>query len=50
MPGRLRAEILAAPATDTLSRLLKAADVERLEMDVEDAGVVRDVDVVGDLS
>jgi molybdenum cofactor cytidylyltransferase len=50
LPGRLRADILGAPATDNLSRLLKAAAPDRLELDVEDAGVVRDVDVVGDLS
>lgn len=50
LPGRLREAILAAEATDNLSRLLKAVAGDRLELDVDDAGVVRDVDVVGDLS
>jgi molybdenum cofactor cytidylyltransferase len=50
LPGRLHAEILQADATGTLSQLLKAVAIDRLELDVEDAGVVRDVDVVGDLS
>ena len=49
LPGRLRAAILAAPPTATLSQVLAAAGLDRLELDVEDAGVVRDVDVVGDL-
>jgi molybdenum cofactor cytidylyltransferase len=50
LPGRLRSEILAAAATDNLSRLLKTVGVDRCDLDVEDAGVVRDVDVVGDLA
>jgi CTP:molybdopterin cytidylyltransferase MocA len=50
LPGRLRAEILRADATDRLNRVVQAAALDRLELDVDDAGVVRDVDVVGDLS
>ena len=50
LPARLRPFVLRAPATGNLSDVLKASGVTRLEIDVEDAGILRDVDVTGDLS
>ena len=50
LPARWRAPIRAASATDTLDRLVKSWGADRLELDVEDAGVLRDVDARGDLS
>lgn len=50
LPAGVREAILAADAADNLSRVLKTMALERLELDVPDAGVVRDVDTVGDLS
>jgi len=49
LPGALGREILKADARSTLSDLLRATGVERTYLDVADAGILRDVDVVGDL-
>jgi CTP:molybdopterin cytidylyltransferase MocA len=48
LPGRYRSVILQAPAEATLSAVLAAH--ERVELDVADPGILRDVDVPGDLS
>lgn len=50
MPAGLRVEILAAAASSTLATLLKARADEQLEIDVDDAGIRRDVDARGDLT
>ncbi len=47
IPATLRAAVLAAPADSNLKAGLVGAP--RLELDVDDDGVVRDVDVPGDL-
>ena len=50
LPGSLRAAILAADAGATLASVLENCKVPRQTVDVDDAGVLRDVDVVGDLA
>ncbi len=49
LPRSLGSEILKADARSNLSELLTALGVEREYVDVADPGVVRDVDVRGDL-
>jgi molybdenum cofactor cytidylyltransferase len=49
VPQSLRAVILAAPATSTLSEVVRQHASGRLEIDVDDSGVLRDVDVPADL-
>ena len=49
IPGRYRDEILEAKEGVTLHEVLRAHAGERLDMDVYDRGVVRDVDVPSDL-
>ena len=49
LPGRLRSEILAARGDATLSAVLDASGLARQTIDMNDAGVLRDVDVVDDL-
>lgn len=50
IPGRLRDEILGAKETETLHDVLRRHATERADLDVEDKGVVRDVDEPGDLA
>jgi len=50
VPTRLRPFVLRAAATGNLSDVLKASGVSRAEIDVDDPGILRDVDVQGDLS
>ncbi len=50
LPPGLRDEIRDAPPTITLHDVLKRHADERVDVDVQDRGVVRDVDVVGDLT
>ena len=49
IPGRYRDEILQAGEGVTLHEVLRAHAGERVDMDVYDRGVVRDVDVPADL-
>ena len=49
LPGRLRSEILEASPTSTLSQLLERHESDRLDLDVDDPGVLRDVDRKEDL-
>jgi molybdenum cofactor cytidylyltransferase len=49
LPGRLRTTILNADPTSNLSAVLKAVGIERLELEGEDPGVLRDVDTKQDL-
>ena len=49
IPGKYRTEILEAGSDVTLHDILKAHAGERVDMDVYDRGVVRDVDVPADL-
>jgi CTP:molybdopterin cytidylyltransferase MocA len=49
IPARYRDEILEAEEGVTLHEVLRAHSGERLDMDVYDRGVVRDVDVPADL-
>jgi molybdenum cofactor cytidylyltransferase len=49
MPAQLRDEILKAASSSTLAALLKARADEQIEIDVDDAGIRRDVDARGDL-
>ena len=44
LPGRLRAAILAAKADTTLSVVLAADGIARIEIDVDDSGIHKDVD------
>ena len=50
VPDRLRAQILAAEPRTTLASILDQHDADRDSVDVTDSGVLRDVDVVADLS
>lgn len=50
LPPALRDEIRAAGPGLTLHDILKRHPDERVDIDVDDRGVVRDVDVVGDLT
>ncbi|MFI5178106.1 MAG: NTP transferase domain-containing protein [Vicinamibacterales bacterium] len=49
LPGALGREILKADARSNLSDLLGQLGVVRLYLDVTDPGILRDVDVAGDL-
>jgi molybdenum cofactor cytidylyltransferase len=49
LPGRLRDELLAQPVTGNLRDALRTLGVTPIELPVDDAGVLRDVDVKGDL-
>lgn len=49
IPGRYREEMLQAGDGMTLHEVLRAHAGERLDLDVHDRGVVRDVDVPADL-
>ncbi len=49
IPGRYRDEIVQAEAPVTLHEVIRAHAGERVDMDVYDRGVVRDVDVPADL-
>jgi CTP:molybdopterin cytidylyltransferase MocA len=50
VPGRLRSRILAAGVDATLASVLEECGVPRETIDVADPGILRDVDVVGDLA
>lgn len=49
LPGRLRDEILRAHPTSTLHDVIKSHASDRIDLEVEDPGVVRDVDRPEDL-
>lgn len=49
MPGSYREEVLEAGTDVTLHEVLRAHAAERVDMDVYDRGVLRDVDVPSDL-
>ena len=49
LPGRLRDAILTATPSTTLSTLIEAHAADRIEVEVADPGIRRDVDVPGDL-
>jgi molybdenum cofactor cytidylyltransferase len=49
LPGRARRAILQAEATARLDDVLATSGFPRRFFDVDDAGVTRDVDVIGDL-
>lgn len=49
MPLSLRDEIVAAPSTGNLHEVIKGYRSEPVDLDVNDAGVVRDVDTPADL-
>jgi molybdenum cofactor cytidylyltransferase len=50
MPAGVRAAIVAAPAGGTLKDVITQAPHFRIDVDVDDPGVLRDVDVPGDLA
>ena len=50
VPGRLRPKILAAGIDATLASVLEECGLPRETIDVADAGILRDVDVVSDLT
>ncbi|CAN5209776.1 NTP transferase domain-containing protein [soil metagenome] len=50
LPAALRAEILAAAPTSTLHTIIAAHREERIDVDVDDPGVLRDVDTRADLA
>lgn len=49
LPGRLRAAILAAKADTTLSAVLAADGIARIDIDVDDPGTLKDVDKPADI-
>ena len=49
LPGRLRDAVLSAPPGMTLSELIETHATGRVEVNVDDPGIRRDVDVRGDL-
>ncbi len=49
IPAALRAYVLAADPSSTLKNVLLASAAPRIEVDVDDPGVTRDVDVPNDL-
>lgn len=50
LPGALRDEILATAATATLHDVIKRHLDARTDVDIDDAGIVRDVDTLEDLA
>jgi molybdenum cofactor cytidylyltransferase len=50
LPGSLRSDILAAGEGATLAGVLETCRLQRHTIEVDDAGVLRDVDVVSDLT
>jgi molybdenum cofactor cytidylyltransferase len=50
LPGQVRAAVLEASPLRTLGEVLRGSSIERHEIDVADPGILRDVDVRGDLS
>jgi molybdenum cofactor cytidylyltransferase len=48
-PASARDAILTAPPSQNLSEILKTSNLPREELDVDDPGIVRDVDRPGDL-
>lgn len=50
LPRRVKAAVLAAGAGTKLASVLDACGQDRLAMDVDDPGILRDVDVVSDLT
>lgn len=49
LPGSLRSVALAAPPTTSLSELIKSQRLARVEIEVDDGGILRDVDTPADL-
>ena len=49
LPGALRPALLAASPTTSLNELIKSQRLARLEIEVEDGGILRDVDTPADL-
>lgn len=49
VPGSLRAEILGEDARSNLHEVLKRHPADRVDVDVDDPGVIRDVDTIEDL-
>jgi CTP:molybdopterin cytidylyltransferase MocA len=49
MPLSLRDEIAATAPTANLHDVIKRHEDDRVDLDVDDAGVVRDVDIPADL-
>lgn len=49
IPGRLRAAIVQAPATSTLQQILEPEAQNRIEIDVKDEGILRDIDTKDDV-
>jgi molybdenum cofactor cytidylyltransferase len=49
LPGYLRREIVDADPAVSLSAVLEPHERDRIDLDVQDGGVLRDVDVIGDL-
>lgn len=50
VPSTLRGEILAEPPTSNLHEVLKRHPSARVDLDVDDAGVLRDIDTMEDLT
>jgi molybdenum cofactor cytidylyltransferase len=49
LPARLREVILSAPPHAALNDVLKAFTSRRIELEVTDGGILRDVDTIGDI-
>jgi molybdenum cofactor cytidylyltransferase len=50
VPAGLRAHVLAADPASTLKDVLLASAAPQIEIDVDDPGITRDVDVPNDLT
>jgi molybdenum cofactor cytidylyltransferase len=49
LPGSIRSAALAAPPTSSLNDLVKSQRLPRLEIEVDDTGILRDVDTPADM-
>jgi molybdenum cofactor cytidylyltransferase len=49
LPGSIRSAVLAASSTTWLSALIKAQRLARVEIEVDDGGILQDVDTPADL-
>ena len=49
LPGAIRTAALAAPATSTLDAVIKSQQLKHFELEVDDEGILHDVDTPADL-
>ena len=49
LPGAIRTAALAAPATSTLDGVIKSLQLKHIELEIDDKGILHDVDTPADL-